>query len=208
MKRKTPSLQAVFRVKRHVIENFDQILTNLPHAEHHRLVMSKRRRTSNAGGRPQFAIIKHVRPIDKKIVNINLVDVDSTQQATTIIQATFPCTITGLRWMITVENRTAVQGVSFGWAIVIDREGLTVNTLSVPGNGTDYYTPEGNILAWGTGKLAANNASAGEIIVRNEGTTKTMRKLQQGDVLAVLCRSNEATPSVNFTGTIQFFCKS
>lgn len=167
----------------------------------------KRRRTGSRGGRASFVSISTVRPIDKKIVTVNKLVVGSAQQATTLISATFPCTITGLRWSVAAENLVGTNGVNVGWAIVQSKENLNVNNVTVPGDGVDFYTPEQEVLAWGVSKLNAENASNGKSIALWDGSTKTMRKLQNGDALVMIVRTDTAV-SVNFTGVVQFFCKS
>lgn len=167
--------------------------------------MSKRRRTGSQGGRPAFTSMSTVRPIDKKLVSVNKVPIGTTQEATDLISATFPCTVTGLRWQFSGVNLLASE-VILDWAIILNKEGLSTNTLTIS-DGGDFYTPEQNVLAWGRQTLAKNDLPNGLSSFNVTGQTKTMRKLQKGDVLIVAVKANTAA-AVNFTGIVQFFCKS
>lgn len=166
--------------------------------------MSKRRKTTQ-GGRPAFAIVKQVRPIDKKLVSVNKLLVGTAQVATVIIQATFPCTVTGIRWILAGKNVLA-SDIIVDWALVLDKEGLQTNTMSIS-DGGDFYTPEQNVLAFGRHRMEATSSPNGNANFHDKGSTKTMRKLQNGDILALLIRCNTAA-GVDVTGIIQLFCKS
>ena len=119
------------------------------------------------------------RPIDKQVVFVSLSGMDATQQTAVLMTATFPCTLTGIRWELSF-CRTAGTGLCQGnWALVVEKEGNVVDTLATA-NTTSLYDPEQNILTFGTWAwLGTDNVGA-----KNEsGNTKTMRKMQIGDRL-------------------------
>ncbi len=126
--------------------------------------------------------------------------------ATTIKTTTFPCTIVGLRWSITFESQVSTNNSVISWIIVVVKDGNTANTIS-QSNGADMYTPEQNVMAFGTVTVLANDETGGNQNSMIQGTTKTMRKLQGGDLLQFITLSNVANSTL-VKGTIQFFCKS
>ncbi len=144
------------------------------------------------------------RPIDKEIVNIRKTGVVGSQVSTTLITATFPCTITGLRWAFTAMTETGTTSASFQWAIVKVTQGDSANTMA----GTDastLYAPEQNCIVWGNAILAPFDKVGGpsEFI----GTTKVMRKLLGGDQL-IFIAIGEAVNTSEIWGSIQFFCRT
>ncbi len=84
-------------------------------------------------------------------------------------------------------------------------DGEAVNTPAIS-DGATFYAPEQNVLAFGIGQMQSN-ASGGDATVMWEGSTKTMRKLKAGDVLAIASIGSDANGAL-FRGVIQFFCKS
>lgn len=141
------------------------------------------------------------RPIDKQIIAVNKTTLAGTQTSTTLATATYPCTITGLRW-----DFTAVQdggtGVATGmWAIVKVSDGNSANTISFT-DAASTYQPEQDVLAFGTWAVDNNTDTQ-----RMNGSTKTMRKLAKGDELIFIARG-VATNTTAFFGATQFFCKS
>lgn len=163
----------------------------------------KRRRVD----RPTVFVASQKRPIDKSIVFFNHANAaDATQNQTPIAgPATFPCTITGLRWNIDVETDSLTE-VFMIWAIVILREGVAADTISFSG-GASIYQPEQNVLAWGYCNLPPTTSSGGPEVRHFEGTTKTMRKLMMGDQIVVITKPS-AVHTGNVGGVIQSFCKS
>lgn len=149
---------------------------------------------------------KQARPIDKSIVAIDHNYVAANAQTQTVlITATFPCTITGLRWELDTDNGGATNAV-VAWAIVLLRENVTVDTLAFS-DGTSLYNPEQNVLAWGISRPTVSGSTAGPRVIHDEGTTKTMRKLMVGDRLVFISKPS-AVWTGDLDGAIQFFCKS
>lgn len=164
-------------------------------------VGTKRRRMTT----PVFTTSQK-RPIDKEIRFVSHAFIASaTQQQTQIKITSFPCTITGLRWEISNETDSAAE-VIFIWAIVLLREGVTASTIGF-GGGATVYAPEQDVLAWGCTELPANTSTAGPVMFKDVGTTKTMRKLKEGDQVVFISKPNIATTGGQ-VGVIQFFCKS
>ncbi len=130
----------------------------------------------------------------------------------TLTLTTFPCTLTGLRWdfntpLSSTDTSTAHY---FNWAIILVKQGNDANDL-LSGNQTApaiLYEPEQNVLATGfmSPGTTGNTSTSGTW----RGTTKTMRKLQTGDRIALIYRLGGATDlnELHFGGTVQFFCKS
>lgn len=148
------------------------------------------------------------RPIDKKLMNVNLGPITNAQVNTPLIDgANFPGTITGIRWNInyvrTVFNANTIAG--YVWAIVIVPAGTAISNLTV-GNGSSMYDPEQNVLAFGTGN-SYSNAFTSNCQKSFEGSTKSMRKLKNGDKL-VFVALGTATEACYLYGTIQWFYKT
>ena len=163
--------------------------------------MSKRRRTTTG-----FVPVRSSqRPIDKELKMVVLNTVGTTQRTTTLKTTTFPCTVTGLRWSFTFLSRTTTDQVQGMWAIVLTQDGESVNSISLS-DGGDMYTPEQNVLAFGSyGSADVDQSSPSVMLI--EGSTKTMRKLKQGDVLQFTTFANAGTNS-EIMGCFQFFCKT
>lgn len=160
--------------------------------------MSKRQRTNTAPAR------RAKRPIDKKLWNAALTAIVGVQQEVNIYPAaTFPGTITGLRWDIMVQ-RTVTNATfsAYSWAIVVVPAGTATSTLSL-GNDTSLYDPEQNVLAFGRG----NSWDPLQDGTMFSGSTKSMRKLKAGDKL-VFAIIGTATHAHAVTGTVQFFYKT
>lgn len=151
------------------------------------------------------------RPIDKIIITVNHTDAAAiTDGITTLQTTTFPGTVSGLRWDLTASNFTAgaIATNLIAWAIVVVRDGLTPETISLT-NGTTFYAPEQDVLASGWMEVTTTiPICTGPGICRDIGHTKTMRKLKAGDVLALIYRNDTAPLSLSFHGTVQYFYKS
>lgn len=169
--------------------------------------MPKRRRTRGTYS------LKKVRPKDKQIIGVsgaNFNTVDNYAQV--LYTASFPATVTGLRWELSFSHTTKLyQNVN--WAIVILRQGVTASPLSTAANGT-LYAPEQNVLAWGVCTLTgapvdATSAGTGRPVDTDMGTTKSMRKLMGGDRLVLLANLAETVDApLRMQGAIQFFLLS
>ncbi len=143
------------------------------------------------------------RPIDKNLINVSKSLVTSTQAATTLITATFPCTITGIRWNGAI-NATAVGATQIRWAIILVKDGNSPNTMATS-DGSTLYEPEQNVLTWGVVTANDFDGGTGSSIQALDGSTKTMRKLMGGDQIQIIFFANAAA-TVNMA--VQFFCKS
>lgn len=144
------------------------------------------------------------RPTAKELIFVAQTATTSNVE-TTLKTTTFPCTIVGLRWSIGFTSTTA-NDHTVNWIIVIVKDGNSANTIS-QGNGADMYTPEQNVMAFGTVNLMSNAETGGNMNANVQGSTKTMRKLQGGDLLKFISFSNVATSTI-INGVVQFFCKS
>ena len=157
--------------------------------------MSKRRRFTKSAARP----------VDKRLITV-VQSVTSTPTDTTLLDIAFPATLVGLRWALSYGG-ILTSGVStIAWAIVIVRDGETVNAMSFS-DASDFYTPEQNMLAFGVARMPDADAGAGPTSVPWEGTTKTMRKMAVGDELHIIADGNVASQGQLF-GVVQFFTKS
>lgn len=143
------------------------------------------------------------RPIDKSIINV-LKQGTSAQQSTDLVVATYPCTVTGLRWQLSAAT-DASNNCSFSWAIVLLKDGNSANAIA-SSDGSTFYEPEQNVLAFGYCDCLDKDAAAGPGIHNFDGTTKTMRKLMGGDKIVMLVKMS--TSAGSFAGPIQFFCKT
>lgn len=117
-------------------------------------------------------------------------------------------TMSGLRWDIDIANTNTGPSRAY-WAIVIVREGYNPNALNI-GNNSNLYTPEQDVLAYGVATLTGSATESGPSIEMFSDTTRSMRKVQQGDRLMLLFASSTSSPAVNDTtvnATIQFFVK-
>lgn len=155
------------------------------------------------GFKRQRVAMSAKRPIDKQLKSINLA-VSNSSASTTMYTATYPCTVTGLRWDVSAINKLTTGNIDVAWAVVILRDGYSANSLGLATG--EFYTPEGDVLCYGRALLADIDASAGNINRHWEGHTKTMRKLQAGDILAVLTVGDTAN-CADLNGVIQYFLK-
>ncbi len=143
------------------------------------------------------------RPTDKELIYVAQT-VTTSNVATTMKTATFPCTIVRLRWDMAFG--VATTGNTFiNWIIVIVRDGNAANTIS-QSNGADMYTPEQDVMAFGTVALQGSSQDSNEAF-HITGQTKTMRKMQQGDILQFITLGNVVN-GATLKGVVQFFCKS
>ncbi len=155
---------------------------------------------------PNVPIIRGSRrPTDKELIYVNQTCTTSNV-STTMKTATFPCTIVGLRWNLTIRSLISTASPTVNWIIVVVRDGNSANTIS-QSNGADMYTPEQDVMAFGTVTVADTDVGQGPTIMHIQGTTKTMRKMQQGDLLQFITLASVAN-GAEALGVVQFFCKS
>ncbi len=145
------------------------------------------------------------RPIDKELKAV-LQTSTTTMVASTLKTTTFPGTIVGLRWSLGFLSAQAASDAFVRWVIVVVPDGEAINTIG-SSDGVDFYTPEQNVLAFGIIGIKDNDLGSGPTAANIEGTTKTMRKLKQGDVLQFGTLASVAN-SFTTAGTIQFFFKT
>lgn len=148
------------------------------------------------------------RPIDKNLINVSQTN-DNTQQNTSLITATFPATITGVRWSITYIGVIG-QGPNNGaWAIVRVKDGLAPNTMSFTSAGT-LLEPEQEVIAFGRWGVTDGDIAVqgGPSIQQFEGSTKSMRKLMGGDQIYFVSNGTNSSGGTIVRGTIQFFAKT
>jgi len=151
---------------------------------------------------PRFQVAQK-RPIDKNLLFIGKTN-SAGQQTTDLVTATYPCTITGLRWDLkTIGGAGGNAGVQ--WAIVLVKDGNSANNIAVS-DGSTFYEPEQNVLAFGNMYVMDSDAGTGNATDEDKGSTKTMRKLMGGDKLVFVTRASAANGEIN--GIVQFFCKS
>jgi len=139
------------------------------------------------------------RPIDKVLISIGMVG-NATPNATTVITATYPATMVGLRWDLNVAQSSGSGFATFAWAIVFLRDGETLDTIAF-GDGSTTYKPEQNVLTFGAGQIDDNKWDR-----HYSGTTKTMRKLMVGDEIQFVFQG-VATNEVVMFGIVQAFLK-
>ncbi len=156
--------------------------------------------------RPGLRLVRGSRrPTDKELIFVAQTATTSNT-VTTLKTATFPCTVVGLRWNFAFASNVSTNNSFVNWIIVLVHDGNSANTIS-QSNGADMYTPENDVMAFGTVSVLANDETAGSTNGQVMGQTKTMRKMQQGDVLQFITLSSVANSAL-VRGVIQFFCKS
>ena len=143
------------------------------------------------------------RPVDKVLVNIVKGAMDGTQVSTTLLTATFPCTIVGLRWDLSFITDAGAAPGQYAGCIVIIRDGITASALAL-GDGSTLYAPEQDVMSYFSGVNQQTDIGSG---AHYNGSTKTMRKLMGGDKLIFIAKG-QATNTTTIAGTIQFFCKT
>lgn len=154
---------------------------------------------------------KKVRPLDKSIIGISQTAAGTTGGNITLYTATFPATITGLRWewdAFNAANSTNVNNVT--WIIYRLKASLQPFTISQT-NAAPVTQPEEEVICWGTMGLPSNadptNAAANKLSFHVKDSTKSMRKLQNGDRLAFAWIGDNSS-NVTIQGAVQFFGKS
>lgn len=162
-------------------------------------VMSKRRRTGSGA----VAVVGRAgkRPTDKQLICISKSGVDGTQVSSTLYTASFPGTVTGLRWNVSAAQDAGTGNALIFWAIVKVPQGTTAGTLSISDAST-LYSPENMVMAFG-----GANCDPDGYGTLWDGATKGMRKLQAGDTLVWIAKGT-ATNTCNVKGCIQFFYKT
>lgn len=172
---------------------------------------SRSRRTSR---KKVFQSIQK-RPIDKQIINVTTAAFGQTQAITTIRPgATFPGTITGIRWRLQLQTNAVAANadtVLVTWVLVRLRDGVVASTISQT-NASTMYAPEQDVIVCGTigGKLPLDSIApeGWNQSWFDEGTTKTMRKLQNGDQIVLIYKSSNTPVNHFLAGFFEFFYKT
>ncbi len=159
------------------------------------IINDKRQRTAT------FARAK--RSIDKVLIAISHDAMDATQVQTTIVTATFPNTVTGLRWDLSFSQDGGTGLCEIVWAIVLAKEGNVADTM-IKTNGVQFYEPEQNCLVFGTERIR-DGVTQGQT-KKTSGMTKTMRKMMLGDRIIFIIQG-VATNTGSVQGVIQLFQK-
>ncbi len=149
--------------------------------------------------------VRVARPIDKELKFVNQATTNSVVE-TVLKTTTFPGTVVGLRWSLGVSGQLASAAGLVTWAVVVVPDGEAANTPAIS-DGADFYTPEQNVLAFGVFRLQDADIGQGPSSANIEGTTKTMRKLKQGDKLSFITLA-EAASTALLDGVVQFFFKT
>lgn len=145
------------------------------------------------------------RPVDKELIYVKLDNASTVSDTSELITATFPGTITGLRWEAEILNGSDAHA-EYGWAIVHVQDGNAPKALTNTDEAS-FYQPEQNVLAFGTGALGKYGQGDARAVI--SGHTKTMRKLKQGDqMFLVLKNFVGGVGSIYFRGIVQFFNKT
>ncbi len=153
---------------------------------------------------PQQQVVRmgnRKRPIDKALIVITKDGIDATQVQTILFTATFPCTMVGLRWELSAVQAAGTGFCKGVWAIIIARQGITVNNM-VQTDGSTLFAPEQDVITWGSWGIDNNVETTVRI-----GDTKSMRKLMGGDRLIFIMKGI-ATQTTSMFGVVQFFCKT
>lgn len=172
-------------------------------SQNYKTLMSQAIRFKSKSGFTSVRTVRARRPIDKLIINVAK-SVGTTQLSTTLLTATFPCTVTGLRWQFVVAAPTTGTA-RLRWVIVRVKQSVVASTMA-SSDASSLYDPEQEVIAWGVTQVADLDAGTGPAIQIMMGDTKSMRKLMGGDTIQVLCVSTAAATA--FNGIVQFFCKS
>ena len=139
--------------------------------------------------------------MDKLLIAVTKDAVAAAQVASVLVTVTFPCTIVGLRWMISFVQDAGTGTPTGYWAIIKVVDGNAPKTMGGSDQGV-FYAPEQNVLAFGV--FSIDNNTETKIF---EGSTKTMRKMMGGDTLQFITIGT-ATNTFAVRGIVQFFCKT
>jgi hypothetical protein len=150
--------------------------------------------------------------VDKLIITVSRDHAAAGQLVTDIATTNTPCTVTGFRWHLDHRNVDTTMPAQFGWALVVVKQGNTPQQLNLTGDGAPFYAAEQQVIAWGSGLLTDGSAAPpGTIgaasLVRQEGSTKTQRKLMQGDRLVLIMQVAGGSTNVLVRGGVQAICR-
>ncbi len=162
--------------------------------------LGKRRRLNNNN----ILYVNKQNRLNKRLFVINE-KVLTTTEHKTMHDATYPCTITGIRWSLTIQGPASGENdANFSWAIVITRDNNDTKSFNFASE-SNLYAPEQDVLAFGCCRLA-NADKPGPQTHHFEGSTKTMRKLQHEDQIKFVYGAESSDGHV--FGCVQSFCKT
>lgn len=165
--------------------------------------MSKRRRIDTSVVQRPVRLTK--RPIDKQLLWVEKSAFGTTKVSTNLYVPTVPCTITGLRWALNFKNLLTTGSIQYIWMIHVLRGGSSTPEIS-QSDGSNIAGDEREVMAWGVGILADADIGAGPQVMKDEGSTKTMRKMMPGDILEIVFDCDTAS-GADVAGIVQFFAK-
>lgn len=96
----------------------------------------------------------------------------------------------------------STQSTLVRWAIIKVPEGRTLNALD-PGTGSDLYTPESDVLTFGTMALADSDSGTGSTTVSQNFRVRASRKMQEGDRLYFVSDTNN-TNAISLIAIVQY----
>lgn len=115
--------------------------------------------------------------------------------------ATQPGTITGLRWDLSFNATTAGAQCEYVWAIVKLKAGVATPQLALT-DGANIASDLQSVIAFGSG------IARGQLEIPEEhGSTKSMRKMYNGDKLLFIIKGFGVS-SLSPRGTVQFFYRT
>ncbi len=147
------------------------------------------------------------RQVEKIQTIYSATTVGTNQTDLTLMTVVDPVTVGGFIWEFDSSSQVdpaAGPGLST-WAIVINREGVTVGTLGIA-SGSAPYQPEENVIVAGCINVG-EAAPATLTVIKTKGRSKTMRKLKGGDTVHMIQRGFVGTQSVTTCGVITYFAK-
>ena len=101
-----------------------------------------------------------------------------TQSNTSLFTAPVAGVVSGLIVDVDLQSNTSATISEVAWAILVVKEGYTPNNIN--GGSGDFYIPEQDLWAWGTG-LTSLQSATGLTLYNISASPKTKRKMEEGD---------------------------
>ncbi len=149
------------------------------------------------------AVPRARRPIEKSSIFLSSGAVGLTQVTNGLALTTIPSTVGGFFWDLNFVQDAGSAVAIIRWAIVIDRNGVTLSTMSST-NGGEIYSPVNQLIV--AGAVASTGVDVGNAI-RVAGHTKTQRKMKAGDDVVIMYQASSDTQTWHVTGVVTFFQK-
>ncbi len=149
------------------------------------------------------------RPISKFLTIVQYGTITDVQQQTTILPAQVAAgTAASLRWSLhCIANDDTLTFVQQGfWAVILRRESEAVDGINL-NNGNGPYTPEEDVLAFGTFGMEGLGSTCGPAIFSTSGTSTAQRKMKVGDTIEFVIKGREALRNWECFGCFQIFFK-